>query len=173
MADSGTLLVLQTYNIAFDTSVFASERHRVNLSGCYTFLLCTGARPAEIVDNDKKKPKDGSYEELFGPKGICYRDREGVLPQEAVACNRSKISVQDGECGTSKGNDDKEAAQDEDSGLLEELLCQETRGRGRPKALCYEDVLLMVVRHLVTGEDVLAMSIKLVYYKGADNKPKP
>ena len=33
-------------------------------------------------------------------------------------------------------------------------------------------ILLMVVRHPETGEDVLAMSIKLIHHKGADNKPK-
>ena len=40
-------------------------------------------------------------------------------------------------------------------------------------ALCYEDILLMVVRHPQTGEDVLAMSITFIHHKGADNKPKP
>lgn len=61
---------------------------------------------------------------------------------------------------------------DESSGLLEELLSQETLGRGRPKALCYEDISLMVVRHPLSGKDVLTISIKFIYYKGADSKPK-
>ncbi len=55
------------------------------------------------------------------------------------------------------------------SQVLEGILTQETEGRRRPKALCYEDVLLMVVRHPETGEDVLAMAIKLIHHKGADN----
>jgi hypothetical protein len=63
-------------------------------------------------------------------------------------------------------------AEDNDSRLSKELS-QETVARGRPKALCYEDILLMVVRHPQTGEDVLAMSIKFIHHKGADNKPKP
>jgi len=37
----------------------------------------------------------------------------------------------------------------------------------------WQDILLMVVRHPETGEGVLAMSIKLIHHKGADNKPKP
>ena len=139
------LLVLLTFNIAYDTGIFPSERHRANLSGSYVILGCTGARPAEVVDNEKNKPKDGSWEDLWGPK-----------PLETKA-------------------DDKVADQvlDKNSILLEEMLTQETEGRGRPKALCYEDILLMVVRHPDTGKDVLAMTIKFIHHKGSDNKPKP
>ncbi|KAK4171264.1 domain containing [Triangularia setosa] len=53
------------------------------------------------------------------------------------------------------------------------MISQECESRGRPNALCYEDILLMVVRYLKTDEDVMVMSIKFVHYKGADNKPKP
>jgi hypothetical protein len=138
-----SLLSLQTFNIAYDTGIFPRERHRIQLSGCYLILACTGARPAEVVDNEKKKCKDGCLEELFGPKVI----------------------------GTSTSDDGDEAL-DDNSRLLEDLS-QETVARGRPKALCYEDILLMVVRHPETGEDVLAMSIKFIHHKGADNNPKP
>ena len=48
VADWNDLLVLQTFNIAYDTGIFPQERHRVDLSGCYLFLACTGCRPAEI-----------------------------------------------------------------------------------------------------------------------------
>ena len=139
-----SLLSLLVFNIAFDTAVFPSEGHRINLAGCYTFLAYTGARPAEIVDNEPSKPKDGTWEELYGRKAIRNYDEDG-----------------DGE------------VQEEQSGLLEDLLCQETLGRGRPKALCYEDILLMVVRHPETGKDVLTMAVKFIHHKGADNKPKP
>ena len=47
--------------------------------------------------------------------------------------------------GTSTSDDDDESL-DDNSRLLEELS-QETVARGRPKALCYEEILLMVVRH--------------------------
>ncbi|KAK3370950.1 FluG domain-containing protein [Lasiosphaeria ovina] len=113
------LLALLTFNLAYDTSVFPLEAHRVQLPGVYLGLAYTGARPIEIIDNEKSRPKDGSWEEIFGPN------------------------------------------------------LTETTGRGRPKALCYEDVLLMVVRHPDTGTDVLAISIKFIHHKGVDNKPKP
>ncbi|KAB5566912.1 hypothetical protein GE09DRAFT_1056381 [Coniochaeta sp. 2T2.1] len=145
VADSGDLLALLTFNIAYDTSIFSWERHRVELPGCYLGLAFTGARPAEFVDGEKKHPKDGCLEELFGRKAI-----EGSL-----------------------GGKDEDGALDDESKVLEEILSQETVGRGRPKCLCYEDILLMVVCYPDTGEDTLAMSIKFIHHKGADNKPKP
>ncbi|KAK3945235.1 FluG domain-containing protein [Diplogelasinospora grovesii] len=59
---------------------------------------------------------------------------------------------------------------DEDEALDENF---KTVGRGRLKCLCYEDILLMVVRYPETGEDVHVMLIKFIHYKGADNKLKP
>lgn len=142
---SDDLLVLLTFNIAYDTGIFPSERHRANLSGSYVILGCTGARPAEVVDNEKNKPKDGSWEDLWAPK-----------PLETKSDHKAADQLLD-----------------QNSTLLEEMLTQETEGRGRPKALCYEDILLMVVRHPDTGKDVLAMTIKFIHHKGSDNKPKP
>ncbi|KAK4116055.1 FluG domain-containing protein [Canariomyces notabilis] len=143
VADSNTLLVMLTFNIKYDTGVFPNERHRVQLLGCNQGLAFTGARPAEFVDGEKKSRKDGCLDEIF--------------PCEAI--------------GGHSNNEDEGI--DEDSRLLENLILQETANRGRPKALCYEDILLMVVKHPETGEDVLAMSIKFIHHKGADNKPKP
>ncbi|RYP48545.1 hypothetical protein DL768_005584 [Monosporascus sp. mg162] len=116
VADAGALLALQTFNIAFDTSIFFWE-----------------------------SPKDGCWEELFGREAI-----EGSF-----------------------GGKGEGGALDDVSRVLEEILSQETVGRGRSKCLCYEDILLMVVRYPETGEDVLAMLIKFIHHKGADNKPKP
>ena len=121
-------MALQTFNIAYDTGIFPLERHRLQLSACYLILACTGAWPAEVVDNEKTK-QFGHLGELFEPEAV-----------EAGLDNGSRLSQV---------------------------------ARGRPKALCYEDILLMVVRHPQTGEDVLAMSIKFIHHKGADNKPKP
>jgi hypothetical protein len=55
VGDSGDLLALQTFNIAYDTGIFPRGRHRLQLSACYLILACTGARPAEVVDNEKVK----------------------------------------------------------------------------------------------------------------------
>lgn len=138
------LLVLQTFNIAYDDGVFPSERHRIQLSGCYLLLAFTGARPGEIVDNEKKKPKDGSWEDIYDRKSAKFEDSDEA----------------------SKGLD--EATQ-----MLEDMLFQETEYRGRPKALCYEDIFLSIVRHPETGRDIPAMAIKFIHHKGEDRKPKP
>lgn len=56
---------------------------------------------------------------------------------------------------------------------VSELLEQEPVQRGRSKSLCYEDILLMIARHPVTGCYLPAMAIRFTYYKGVDNRPKP
>ncbi len=68
---------------------------------------------------------------------------------------------------------DEDEASKKHSRLLEEMISQEYEGRGRPKALCYEDILLMVTCYPETGEDTLVMYIRLAHHKGVDNKPKP
>ncbi|KAF4333756.1 hypothetical protein FBEOM_12422 [Fusarium beomiforme] len=141
------LRVILTFNIAFDTSIFPGERHRISLAGCYQLLCYTGARPAELVDGERKKPKDNSLEELFGHKTSHSSSAENGV--------------------------DPELSSDEKANLVEGLLTQETMGRGRPKALCYEDILMMIVRHPVTGRCIPAMAIKFIHHKGADNKPRP
>ena len=170
MADWNDLLVLLTFNIAYDTSVFPTERHRVvNLPGCWIFLACTGCRPAEIVDNEKKNPKDGSWEEIYGPEAIRPSDQKLAMGHKLLQFDNEHVAAQVG----AGGDDVVKAVPDKEANSMEKMLLTETLGRGRPKALCYEDILLMVVRHPVTGEDVHAMAVKLIHHKGADNKPKP
>ncbi|KAI1026560.1 hypothetical protein LB503_013368 [Fusarium chuoi] len=130
------LRVILTFNIAYDTTIFPGERHRINLAGCYQLLCYTGARPAELVDGERQKPKD----------------------------------VQS---SSSASSEEQEVLADEQSKVLNGLLSQETVGRGRPKALCYEDIQMMIVRHPATERCMPAMAIKFVHHKGADNKPKP
>ncbi|KAI1419237.1 hypothetical protein F5Y12DRAFT_720951 [Xylaria sp. FL1777] len=96
---------------------------------------CTVARLAEFVDNEKQKPKDGSWEESFGS------EPDGASLDEGDAEDSNRV--------------------------LEEILSMETVGRGRPKALCYENVSLMVVRHPETDRDVFAMAINLALDDGA------
>jgi hypothetical protein len=144
-----SLWVILTFNIAYDKGIFPLELQRVNLSGCYMVLCYTGARPAELVNNERRRPKDGSVEELFGAKAVMSAEAED------------------------EGMSDDEEATDESSRELAGLLCQETVGRERPKALCYEDILVMIVRDPATRRAVPAMSIKFIHHKGSDNKPKP
>ncbi|CAG9949488.1 unnamed protein product [Clonostachys rosea f. rosea IK726] len=143
------LRVILTFNIAYDTSIFPGERHRIHLAGCYQLLCYTGARPAELVDGERKKPKDGSIEKLFGSQFV------QSLPSDADDIDEDDSPLLD--------TDSK----------LKSLLSQETVGRGRPKALCYEDIQMLIVRHPTTGRCMPAMAIKFVHHKGADKKPKP
>ncbi|KAK3693261.1 hypothetical protein B0T22DRAFT_496122 [Podospora appendiculata] len=101
VTNADTLLVLLTFNIRYDTSIFPWEGHRVQLPGCYLGLAFTGARPAEFVDREK-------------------RNAIRSIP------------------------DDENKAPNEHSRLLEDMISQEYEVRGRPEALCYEDILLMV-----------------------------
>ncbi|KAH9984587.1 hypothetical protein F4779DRAFT_632530 [Xylariaceae sp. FL0662B] len=117
---------------------------RLNDSGCYMIICYTGMRPAELVHNERKPPKDGSLEELFGVKAVMAAD-----------------------------DDADEEPDDPDSAELCALLMKETVQRDQVKALCYKDILMMVVRHPVTGRTTLAMSIKFIHRKGCYNKPKP
>ena len=64
VANSDALLVLLTFNIKYDTSIFPG-RHRVQLLGCYQCLAYTATRPAGFVDGERKSGKDGCFEELF------------------------------------------------------------------------------------------------------------
>ncbi|KAK3371955.1 FluG domain-containing protein [Podospora didyma] len=144
------LRVILTFNIAYDTGVVPLERQRVNQAGCDMIICYAGVRPAELVNNERKPPKDGSLDELFGAKA--------VMSAEAQSDN--------------EGTEDN-VATDEDMKVVETLLLQETVGRDRQKALCYEDILMMIVRHPATGQATLAMSIKFVHHKGCDNKPRP
>ncbi|EEY22890.1 conserved hypothetical protein [Verticillium alfalfae VaMs.102] len=148
--------VLLTFNIAYDTSIFPGERHRLNQACCYLILSYTGARIAELVHNQRQRPQDGSMEELFGLK---------VVPSEG----RQTIS----ESADKDEGGESEVAQDEESLRLDEIPCTQTTGRGRPKALCYEDISMMIVEHPVTRRAIPVMSIKFVHHKGSDNKPKP
>lgn len=119
-------------------------RLRLQLSACYQLLCYTGVRPAELVEAQRKRPTDGSFEKLFNSKAI----------------------------QSAEDNDSAEAT-DEVSVKVNNLLLQEPTNRNRPKALCYEDILFTIVRHPVTQQTVPAMAIKFIHHKGSDKKPKP
>ena len=147
------LRVIQIFNIAFDTGIFPGEWHRIQLSGCYLIMCYTGARPAELVHSERQRPHDVSAVELFGSKVV-----DAVDPANEREDRDEGLD---------------EPAADETSRRLDELPLAETAGRGRPKALCYEDILMMIVRHPVTGHSTPVMAIKFVHHKGCDKTPKP
>ena len=155
MVSVDELRVILVFNIAYDQSIFPGERHRIHLAGCYLLLSYTGARPAELVYSERKKPKDGTVAELFGSKVVMRTDGGGDLDLDEPQ------------------GKPVDTAPDEASRRLDELLLAETVGRGRPKALCYEDIMLMIVKHPVTDRPTPVMVIKFIHYKGSDNRPKP
>ena len=146
MLNVNSLQVIFLFNLAYDTGIFPSERQRINLSGCYMIICYAGVRPAELVNNERKAPKDGSLDELFGGKAVMLADNDVEADLETMDKDTKKVYM---------------------------LLQKETTLRKRPKALCYKDIIMMIVRHPVTGRGVLAMSIKFIHHKGCDNKPKP
>lgn len=102
--------------------------------------------------------------EIYAPKVICPRDRDMAMRHGPASFATNYVA------GVWKDGPKGEVLDEE---VVEAMLAGETLGRGRPKALYYEDILLMVVRHLVTDNDVFAMAVKFIHHKGADNKPKP
>ena len=81
MVSVDELRVILVFNIAYDQSIFPGERHRIHLAGCYLLLSYTGARPAELVYSERKKPKDGTVAELFGSKVVMRTDGGGENPR--------------------------------------------------------------------------------------------
>ena len=59
--------------------------------------------------------------------------------------------------GQNMDDDDDDSPLSKQDQILDEIPWQETVGRGRLRALCYEDVQLMAVRHSKTSRDTLAM----------------
>ncbi|RKK65548.1 hypothetical protein BFJ69_g16186 [Fusarium oxysporum] len=133
--------------MAFNTSIFPSEQHHISLASCYQLLCYTGARPAKLVDSKRKSPKDSSREELFSNKVSQTPSSIKGEGSRLSSCKKVK--------------------------LVEDLLTQETIGRGHPKALCYKDIMMIIVQHPFTGRCMPAMAIKFIHHKGADNKPRP
>ncbi|WVO16389.1 hypothetical protein L204_104064 [Cryptococcus depauperatus] len=138
-ASRGVVQPVLTNTQSVIREICAQERRRIQLAGIYGLLAFTGCRPAELVDNEKKAPDDGTMEALFSDHTL-------------------------GSCPLPTDDDEKQ---------LRNLLTREATDRGRPKALCYEDIKLMIVRHPETGLDIPAMAIKFIHHKGADSKRKP
>ncbi|PKK43246.1 hypothetical protein CI102_12163 [Trichoderma harzianum] len=98
-----SLRVILTFNIADDAGTFDLEQYRIHLAGCYQILCSTRARPAELVDGERKKPKDGSFKKLFLQKVVDSAD---------------------------DNSDDVTDTLDEESWKIKELLSMETTKHG-------------------------------------------
>lgn len=96
----------------------------------------------------------------------------GCRPAELVDASKS---VNTGKPATVKDQwDDLDSVQYDDSGDNKDAMSGAKSASARCKALCYEDVRLLIVRKLVRGEqDVLAMEVTMAHHKGVDKRPKP
>ncbi|RYP74213.1 hypothetical protein DL771_003146 [Monosporascus sp. 5C6A] len=137
--------LLLVFNIARDTRALPYERRRTQTSAIYLFLGFTWGRSGELVNNERKRPQEAALS--FGPAALRY------------------LRQPDGD------KDDEDG--DQKFHLLAQLVAASNRQRGRPKALCYEDLLLTVVRDPETSKDVHILAVKLIHHKGEDRKPKP
>lgn len=167
------LLLLLIYYWARDTSTFSTERQRVQFPLILLILFATGCRPAELVDAKTKKNKKNKKQRWPGlehddagagqVKDGGFEDAEMSAEADLGFDNDHDSAVADlGSENDGDGSDDDVNMSDVGMELREF------------KALCYEDVRLLVVRNPIAGEpDVRAMEVKLAHHKGADRRPKP
>jgi hypothetical protein len=145
ITNSGDLLTLLSFNYAYNQHIFPSKCQRLDLTVCYLILAYTRCWPAKIVDGEKPLPTNNvCWDQLFAS--------QATLPLRVLL---------------------KDAPPNTQSKKIVRLLELETWSCGRPKALCYEDIQLMVVHLPDSGKDILTMSIKFAHHKGSDNRPKP
>ncbi|KAK1974188.1 hypothetical protein LZ30DRAFT_608622, partial [Colletotrichum cereale] len=102
--------------------------------------------PTELIDAKKQKPKDRCTDKSFRRKALGSTDSDFREDTENVG---------------------------HDNLLLKDRESLPLARRRRLKALCYKDILIIIICHLVTSQPVPAMAVKFIHYKGANNKPKP
>jgi hypothetical protein len=140
------LLLMLTHHWAYDISTFPVERHRIQFGLILLMLSYTGCRPAELVDATKTSAASSDSTDCDGD--LFDAAKTSGTGSDNIACD-----------DTLSGDRAMKGV----AGVL-----------GRCKALCYEDISLMVVRDPEGGErDVLAMEVTMAHHKGADRRPKP
>lgn len=147
--NSDRLREILHYIWAYDTTVLPRETLRLQLAGSYQVSCYTGAQPADLVDNKEEKIRDGPIKTLSG--------------------NTAVHSATPG-----RGQDDPSGALDPDRNVLDDFFLQEPAEHGQPKALCYEDIQMMIMRHPDTKRCIPAMTMKLTnHHRGGNNKAGP
>jgi hypothetical protein len=134
-------------------------------------LFATGCRPAELVDAKKKQRKrtpglndNKTCTDTTDDEG--FNDTEGGADTDfgfdSDNAHNSTVTDLGSEIGNNGSDNNNIAISD-----------NQTEYR-QFDTLYYKDVRLLVVRNPVAGErNVLAIEVKLAYYKGAKRKPKP
>lgn len=162
-------LLLLNYYWARDTSIFPMERHRVQFVLVLLLLFATGCWPAELIDAKKnKRRRPGLDDHETGADDVIdesFDDTEVGADSDFGFDNNHDSTVAD---LSSKIDNDNNSDNDD---IAMSSVDTELR---QFDVLCYEDVCLLVVWNPVAGErDVLAMEVKLAYYKGAKRRLKP
>jgi hypothetical protein len=134
ISDVDSITLALVHHWAKDTSVFPTERQRVQLPAIWNLCGGTGARPGEFVDATAALRVDASKPGRDSGWRHPWDDAEN--PEFLAESN----GHQDGE---------------------------------RPKALCYEDVRIYIVRVKNTSQSRLGMEVKLGHHKGSEYRPKP
>ena len=130
-------------------------------------LFATGCRPAELVDAKKKSKDDtssdaGDFEVFDDDSDLEVFDDDGIFNSEESdddSMAKAKGDPRDYDDNTLQGDVNI-------NGFKEEIRLYD--------AICYEDVRLLVVRSLDSGErDMLAMEVTMAHHKVHRRRPKP
>jgi hypothetical protein len=106
------------------------------------------------------------------------QDEEQSAAEGDASSNKAAYASIDSDSGYNSDGTDVSMKEYDDEPARQKCDASEPDGFGEAtrewKALCYEDLVLWVVRNPQEGErDVLAMEVSLRHHKGVDNKPKP
>ena len=125
--------------------------------------MYTGCWPAKLVNIQKSKPKDKVRETVTKCKQEDDNDNQDSGYKSIDKSGGDNLVYNNPDLWINPNNTDYDDTHIGDN----EKLIQEY------KALCYKDVHLWIVQNPTPGEhDLLAMEITLLYYKGANRKPK-
>ena len=101
------------------------------------------------MDNEEEKIRDGPIKTLSGNAAV-----HSTTPDQ--------------------GQDDPSGALDPNRKVLDDFLLQEPVGHGPPKALCYEDIQMMIMRHPDTKRCIPAMTMNFTnHHEGENGKAGP
>ncbi len=194
------LLLGLTYHWCRDLSIFPTEDDRLDLATIMLFQAYTACRPAELVDGTKtrgdKDPLlddpddkyldaqmiDVSLEDAEEIKRTAYKEsyHHDELMDESDSDSVVDEALFDDDDGyDSAATSDIDYSDDSDDEILADVGKQDgdTAEEGEPerkhKALCYEDIVLWIVKSPRGGRDSLVMEVFFRHHKGANRKPKP
>ncbi len=149
-----------------------------------------GGDPAFDVDaaplGTRQRSRSGRSESRIGRKRGKSVEEESDIESDADAESDEPIFDSGDESSgddtsdteySDDANDDVDMLQEKSESCLPTAIAYEGDSKKttrQHKALCYEDIVLWIVKDPKTGgRDVLAMEVFFRHHKGADRKPKP